>query len=82
MIECIVELESGVWINNVESGDPGRTVIKENAQIFNSQLKAVLALKKERRYRPFKNAKIWIRSKAPKMSGKNEWQELTQPPKD
>ena len=53
----IVELESGVWLADWE-GDPGRTVVKENAQKFQIERQAIRALKKAREYRPFNYAQI------------------------
>lgn len=52
-----VELEIGCWIADWE-GDPGRTVVKENAQQFNNFVEAKKALEKAREYRPFKEAVI------------------------
>ena len=52
-----VLLEKGVWVANWE-GDPGRTIVEENAQEFNTMRKALNALKRARRYRPFINAEI------------------------
>ena len=54
---CIVELEPGVWMADTE-GDPGRTLVKENARIFKCENFALLGLKIARTYRPFANAKI------------------------
>lgn len=51
----IVELEPGVWMAPIE-GDPGRTLVKENARIFKSENFALLGLKLARKYRPFVNA--------------------------
>jgi len=53
----IVELDEGVWIADWE-GDPGRTLIKDNAKKFGSRGKAKEALTKARLYRKFVMAKI------------------------
>lgn len=49
----IVQLENKVWIAPW-NGDPGRTVMKKNAEIFSSKKKAISALKDARIFRPFK----------------------------
>ncbi len=53
----IVELEKNVWIADVD-GDPGRTVVIENAQKFNSDIDAEKSLKSARSYRNFDRAEI------------------------
>jgi hypothetical protein len=55
----IVELEKGVWISNY-SGDPGRTLVKESAKEFSSNVLANNALDKARQFpgRKFLNAKV------------------------
>jgi hypothetical protein len=53
----IVELEKGVWIAPW-TGDPGRTLVIENARIFPDRKIAKRYLKKAQKMRPFKNAKI------------------------
>jgi hypothetical protein len=53
----IVELEKGVWSANW-IGDPGRTVVEDNAQVFHTVTSAKLAIKKARKYRKFKNARV------------------------
>lgn len=53
----IVELEKGVWIAPI-SGDPGRTLVEENATKFVSEDLAQWALKGARKYRPFANARV------------------------
>jgi len=53
----IVELEKNVWIAELH-GDPGRTVVKENAQQFDNIHEAGRALEESRKYRPFEKANI------------------------
>lgn len=53
----IVELEKGVWLTSF-LGDPGRTLNKEEATDFLNNETAEKVLKKARKFRPFKNAKI------------------------
>jgi len=53
----IVKLENGCWIADWE-GDPGRTVVEENAKLFTSYSSAKKALEKARKYRMFENAEI------------------------
>ncbi len=57
MNEWIVQLEPGVWIAEIE-GDPGRTLVQENAQRFENMVTAAKALTAARTFRPFKNASI------------------------
>jgi len=52
-----VLLEEGVWLTDGE-GDPPRTLLEINAKEFITLPQASKALKKARRYRPFKNAQI------------------------
>lgn len=52
-----VELEEGVWLADGQ-GDPPRTLVKSNAKEFNSLETALAALKRARKFRPFKNAEI------------------------
>ncbi len=53
----IVELHTGVWLAET-AGDPGRTLVKRNAQVFNAASDARHALDKARNYRPFLYARI------------------------
>ena len=53
----IVELESGVWLASWD-GDPGRTIVKENAKKFKTEEQAKLALEGCRAYRPFIKARV------------------------
>ena len=53
----IVELENKCWIAPWD-GDPGRTIVKENAKKFKTKEQAELALEVCRTYRPFKNARV------------------------
>lgn len=53
----IVEIESGVWLAPI-FGDPGRTLVKSNAQKFDTSTAAGLALETARKFHPFKHAKI------------------------
>ena len=57
MTEYRIQLESGVWLADIE-GDPGRTLVEENAKVFPSQDVALKALEGARKYRPFENASI------------------------
>lgn len=50
----VVQLENGVWLAPVD-GDPGRTLVLEFAQRFDSRNRAEWALKKARENRPFPN---------------------------
>lgn len=52
----IVELDKNVWLASWR-GDPGRTIVKENAQKYKTKHGATAALVIARKYRPFKNAK-------------------------
>jgi len=53
----IIELEKGVWKASVQ-GDPGRTLVKENATKFETRHGAKVALGKARNYREFRYAKV------------------------
>ena len=57
MNNWIVQLEPGVWLAAVE-GDPGRTLVMENAELFETLGSATKALTVARKYRPFENASI------------------------
>lgn len=57
MGECIVQLELGVWLAAVE-GDPGRTLVMEKAERFETLGAAAKALTAARKYRPFESATI------------------------
>jgi len=54
----IVKLEKGVWVAPW-SGDPGRTLVQENAQRFRKKHNAQQALTKSRKFRPFISAKVY-----------------------
>lgn len=54
----IVELEEGVWLAPWD-GDPGRTLKKESAKIFECGFSAMKALLAAKELRPFKNASIY-----------------------
>lgn len=54
---CVV-LEPGVWIAPWE-GDPGRTLVLGSAERFPTIAAAERALEQARRYRPFKNARVF-----------------------
>jgi len=54
----IVELHENCWIAPI-SGDPGRTIVQNHAQHFKTESAAKAALTKARKYRPFKNARIY-----------------------
>ena len=58
----IIELEPGVFICDVE-GDPGRTLVRENAQVFRGYSNGEKALIAAREYRPFENAEIILLEK-------------------
>lgn len=53
----IVELEKGCWLAPWE-GDPGRTVVRANAKLFNTRLGALRAANKARIMRGFRNFSI------------------------
>ena len=53
----IVCLEPGVWVAPW-SGDPGRTLVQQNAQRFKRRSTAQQALNRARKYRPFPFAVI------------------------
>lgn len=53
----IVELEKRVWLAPWD-GDPGRTLVKENAKTFNCEKDAYKALELACKYRNFDNSKI------------------------
>jgi hypothetical protein len=53
----IIELENGVYKANLV-GDPGRTLVKSNAQLFKNTHSAKISLGLARKYKPFINAKI------------------------
>jgi len=54
-MKYIVELEPGVFICETD-GDPGRTLVRKNAQVFKDMRAAGRALTAAREYRPFANA--------------------------
>lgn len=53
----IVELENNVWLAPWY-GDPGRTIVKENAARFKNYELAEKALKAAKEFRNFEKAKI------------------------
>ena len=53
----IVRLEAGVWLADGD-GDPSRTLKKEFAKKFDTDVQALAALVKARKYRPFERAKL------------------------
>jgi len=53
----IVEIEHSVWLAPWD-GDPGRTVVRENAKGFRLASSAFKALSKACEYRNFENAKV------------------------
>ena len=53
----IIELEEGVWIAPW-NGDPGRTLVQNNAQRFRSERGARQALRYARQHRSFANAVV------------------------
>lgn len=53
----IVELEEGVWLAPWD-GDPGRSIVEDNAKKFPTRSTAKRALKKAQELRPFSNAKL------------------------
>jgi hypothetical protein len=57
MKRYVVELEDGVWIADTD-GDPGRTLKFGNAQLFESESEAAVAIGDARDYRPFPRAHI------------------------
>jgi hypothetical protein len=56
----IVELEPYVWLAPWD-GDPGRTTVKENAQVFLFRHNAERALKLARMYRAFPDAVVRVK---------------------
>ena len=56
-MKTIVQLDSGVWLCKGDS-DPSRTLVKGNATVYPSELAAVRALRKARKYRPFLRAEL------------------------
>ena len=56
-MKTIVQLEPGVWLRD-GTGDPCRTVCKENATVYPSDKAATIALLDARKYRPFRRAKL------------------------
>lgn len=53
----IVERCQGVWLAPWE-GDPGRTLQRDSAKVFRSDVEARQALQAARRYRPFRRAQV------------------------
>ena len=53
----IVEIQPGCWLADLE-GDPGRTLVKENAKHYRTEPAAKAALTRARKFRPLKKAKI------------------------
>ena len=49
----VVELQEGCWLADV-TGDPGRTVLIENAQKFKHKSNAEKALQKAKKDNPFR----------------------------
>ena len=59
MTKFIVEIEPGVFLAPIE-GDPGRTLVSENAKVFESHKKARIALLCAQKVRPFKIARVTL----------------------
>jgi len=57
MIKKVVELEPGVYLSS-GLGDPPRTLVLENARLFDTTDEANRSLTAARRYRPFRGAVI------------------------
>lgn len=55
----VVEIQQGVWLAPWE-GNPGRTVQKCAAQIFNTWDEAKTALQEARKIKPYAGAAIWL----------------------
>lgn len=53
----IVELESGVYLAGWD-GDPGRTLVRENALLFKSWRAAKVGVRRALRYRKFKDIAV------------------------
>lgn len=53
----IVELQEGCWLCRVQ-GDPGRTLVRDNARVYGRWQDARCALTWAQKYRPFRNAQI------------------------
>ena len=56
-MKYIVELEENVWIADWD-GDPGRTIVKNNAKVFDNKKEAEESIKMARYFGEFKFAKI------------------------
>ena len=59
-MKCIIKLETGVWLADQE-GDPGRTLIRSFAKVFNTRKSAKNFLRKSKDTFPnwdFSNAEI------------------------
>lgn len=53
----VVRLHQGCWLAPW-AGDPGRTLVRDSARLYESQRSAGLALRRARQCRPFPNALI------------------------
>lgn len=47
-MQLIVEIEDGVWLAPWD-GDPGRTLVKENAKVFRKESTAIRAIEAARK---------------------------------
>lgn len=57
MKKFVVKLEKGAWIAPWKS-DPGRTLVLDNAKLFDTMSDATIGLGKARKHRPYLNAEI------------------------
>jgi hypothetical protein len=65
----VVEIETGLWLATWV-GDPGRTLLPQNARRYNSISSATMGLAMARRFRPFLDAKIYeLNSSKPEQGG-------------
>lgn len=59
MSNWIVELEPGVFLAATQ-GDPGRTLVAENAVVFPSHPRASRALRDAQKVRPFEQGRVTL----------------------
>lgn len=69
MPRWIVELEHGVFLAPID-GDPGRTLVPENATVFASHPRARLALLRAQKVRPFAAARVTLAPTKPNVRAK------------
>ena len=59
-VEFIVRLEDGVWLADGD-GDPPRTLVRDNARVFDSVFEASWAIGMARAMRPFHDAEVMMK---------------------